>query len=98
MLSERVNLPPSVLQLEMWQVLLSNLLNWTQFCPRPFNLAESILLGSVCWVLGFVSGCIITLLLTSSKCRQVLCVVATEFLKPPATPVVESRLSGYRRP
>ena len=79
----------------MWQVLLINLLVWTNFCPRSTTLAETILLGGVCWGWGFLSGAVFTLMIVSTLCRQLLWVLTTQCLRPPATPIPGDRLAGW---
>ena len=64
----------------------------------PRNFSDWILLGLLCWLAGFCSGCLVVLFLVSRSVRNVLwhClgVVIRELHDPP----VLDRLARYRAP
>ena len=69
---------------------------WTNLCPRT-SLAETILLGATCWVLGFISGACVATLIISARCRQVLWLLVREAVANVPAPLTKNRLVAYRQ-
>ena len=80
----------------MWQLALGGFLSSLNLCPRT-TLAESLLLALSCWVLGFICGSLVTVLIVSQRCRQLVGLLLRELVRPLPIQSPEDRLAGYRR-
>ena len=81
----------------MWQVVLSNLVTWSNLCPRT-RLTETALLVILSWGLSFCCPGFFATFLLSSRCHQVVWVLITEAFRPVGPAPSGHRLAGYRRP